>query len=145
MKLHTRKKWLSVLVALGWLLVCNVAVAETMFVVLHDVADSHSHSDAKHDHHTDRHAGHSVPHEHEGMPDHEPHGLSHSENMVLVSSPSVRPINVVFLTNFLQLFEVVDVSELGCSSRVSRFRDDPPPTIFDFTGSSPTRAPPFRL
>lgn len=81
MKLITRNKWFCTLLALGWLLVCNVAVAETAFVMLHDLADSHHHSDDSHshddrDHHTNHHPGHNQEHRHGEDSDSHSHGKS---------------------------------------------------------------------
>jgi len=143
--LFKRKNWMRLILALAWMLCCNCAVAEALFVALHDAADSHSHSDTKHDHHTNHHIGHSLPHEHEGMPNHESHGLSHSHNLILSSPVSVQPAKKLLLLSLSKLFEVGNVLGLGSSSCVSRFREDPLPKIFEYIGSSPTRAPPVQL
>ena len=72
MKRTIREKLLCILLALGWLVACNVAIAETALVLLHDFADSHhdashSHSEgghSHHGHHTSHHPGHDQEHRH---------------------------------------------------------------------------------
>lgn len=140
-----QKSWIRLIPALAWVLCCNCAVAETLFVALHEATDSHVHSNTEYDHHTPHHPGHSLPHGHEGMPDHEPHDLTHPHNLILSSSVSFQPVKKVLLISLLSLFEVDKILELGGSSDVSGFRENPPAKIFQLIGSSPTRAPPFQL
>ncbi len=140
------KKWFRVTLALAWLLCCNSATAETLFMALGDVGYSHSHSDSKQDHHTNHHAGHSLPHEHEGMPNHGPHGLNHSSNNMALRSPvPVKPIKIVALIPLPLVLEFADAVETRCLSCISLFQEDRPPKTFQYIGSAPTRAPPTHL
>lgn len=130
MKLRTRKKWLCTLLALGWLFVCNVAVAETAFVLLHDFADSHHHSDdshsddghfhGDHEHHTTHHPGHSQEHRHGENSDPHSHGKATptsftSPRQVLTFSPVdfsfFQPLSVVGFT-YLDLLNVWEPATL---------------------------------
>lgn len=123
MKLRQRKNWLCVLIALSWLLVCNVAVAETAFVMLHDLADSHGHSHDKapqndHEHHTTHHPGHNQEHKHGEDSDSHSHGESTPTSFTsprqlvsvsLIDSPTFQPLSLgwVSVSEFLSIWEPV--------------------------------------
>ncbi len=97
-KLRTKDKWFSFLLVFSWLLVCNLPVAETLFVMLHDSIGAHE--DA-HEHHTDHHAGHSVPHEHEGT-EQKPHGMS-SVHYVRLSNDTSITDGLSPLTSYISI------------------------------------------
>lgn len=144
------KSFFNITILIVWVLISNICVTDAMLVTFHNFSNPHNFSNKSiedknlsldQNNHTNYHLGHTLPHEHQGIPDHGPHGIDNSYAVVAIRE-AASAVNDKVLTFIPLILNYFYVSIPRYLSNLSQFWDVQTPKTFHYVNSALTRAPP---